>query len=180
MRASLVSSARWTTPGHPRARPVTVRAAVAAKRQPHSWPCGDAALATADFRDAAVRYGRVVGFDDAAITAAALLGLGEARYRLGDDDAALASWEAAVKVGETPSTYPAWRNVAAARVRNGDLAGAIEAYRQADRRAPPEDKPEIATRLGWLTKESATPEGGPPLLRPRPRRRARSSPSRRS
>jgi membrane associated rhomboid family serine protease len=117
----------------------------------------DAALAAGDFRDAAVRYGRVVGFDDPAMTAAALLGLGEARYRLDDDAAALASWEAAVKMGETPSSYAAWRNVAAARVRAGDLQGAIEAYRQADRRAPAEDKAEIATRLGWLTKEAGDP-----------------------
>jgi membrane associated rhomboid family serine protease len=114
----------------------------------------DGRLAAGDFRDAAVRYGRVVGFDDPALTAAALVGLGEARYRLDDDESALASWEAAVKLGETPSTYPAWRNVAAARVRAGDLPGAIEAYRQADRRAPPHDKAEIATRLGWLTKEA--------------------------
>ncbi len=118
----------------------------------------DTALAAGDFSDAAVRYGRVIGFDDAAITAAGLQGLGEARYRLGEDDSALASWEAAVKVGETPSTYPAWRNVAAARVRSGDLPGAIEAYRQADRRAPAQDKPEIATRLGWLIKESGDPK----------------------
>ena len=117
----------------------------------------DAALKAGEFADAAVRYGRVIGFDDAAITAAGLLGLGEARYRLGDDESALTSWEAAVKVGETPSTYPAWRNVAAARVRSGDLAGAIEAYRQADRRAPAQDKQEIATRLGWLVKESGDP-----------------------
>jgi membrane associated rhomboid family serine protease len=117
----------------------------------------DAALKAGEFADAAVRYGRVIGFDDAAITAAGLLGLGEARYRLGDDESALTSWEAAVKVGETPSTYPAWRNVAAARVRSGDLTGAIDAYRQADRRAPAQDKAEIATRLGWLVKESGDP-----------------------
>lgn len=115
---------------------------------------GDAALAAGDFRDAALRFGRVVGYDDPAITAAALIGLGEARYRLDDDDGALASWESAVKLGETPWTYLAWRNVAAARVRAGDLPGAIDAYRQAQRRAPPEDRAEIATRLGWLTKES--------------------------
>ena len=30
---------------------------------------------------------------------------------------------------ETPSTYAAWRNIAAARVRSGDLRGAIVAYR---------------------------------------------------
>jgi membrane associated rhomboid family serine protease len=118
----------------------------------------DAGLAAGEFHEAALRYGRVIGFDDPTITAAALLGLGEARYRLGDDDSALASWEAAVKLGETPSSYAAWRNVAAARVRGGDLPGAIEAYRQADRRAPAQDKAEIATRLGWLTKESGDPK----------------------
>ena len=114
----------------------------------------DAALAAGDLLDAAMRYGRVVGFDDPAVTGAALIGLGEARYRLDDDEAALASWEAATELPENPSTYLAWRNVAAARVRAQDLPGAIDAYRQADRRAPPADKQEIATRLGWLTKET--------------------------
>lgn len=115
---------------------------------------GDAHLASGDYRDAALAYSRVVGFDDATVTAAALLGLGEARLRLGDDDAALQAWQAAVQVGETPATYAAWRNIAAARVRGGDLSGAIDAYRQADRRAPPEDRAEIANRLGWLAKET--------------------------
>ena len=99
-------------------------------------------------------FARVVGFDDAAITAAALLGLGEARYRLDDEAAAVPVWTAVLQLGETPSTYTAWRNIAAARVRAGDLPGAIEAYREADRRAPHEDKAEIANRLGWLTKET--------------------------
>nr|MBA2700091.1 rhomboid family intramembrane serine protease [Chloroflexota bacterium] len=113
-----------------------------------------AALASGDHHDAAVRFARVVGFDDPAVTAAALLGLGEARYRLDDDGAAVAAWEAAVRLGDTPSTYPAWRNLASSRVRSGDLTGAIEAYRQANRLAPDADKAEIATRLGWLTKET--------------------------
>ncbi len=117
----------------------------------------DDALRAGEFRDAAVRYSRVVGFDDPAITAAALLGLGEARYRLDEEAAALASWEAAVQLGETPSAYVGWRNIAAARVRGGDLSGAIEAYREADRRAPAEDKPAIANRLGWLLKEQGDP-----------------------
>src|SRR3712207_773844 len=115
---------------------------------------GGTSLAAGDFRDAVARYARVVGFDDPEITASALLGLGEARYRLDEDAAALASWEMAVQLPENRSTYAAWRNVAAARVRGGDLRGAIDAYRQADRRAPPEDKGEIATRLGWLLKET--------------------------
>jgi rhomboid protease GluP len=115
---------------------------------------GDRLLAAGDHLEAAVRYGRVVGFDDAAVTAAALLGLGEARFRLGEDAAALASWKAVLQVGETRSSYPAWRNIAAANVREGDLHAAISAYRQAERRAPAADRPEIANRLGWLTKET--------------------------
>ncbi len=71
-----------------------------------------------------------------------------------DEDGALASWTAVTQLTETPSTYPAWRNVAAARVRSGDLRGAIAAYREADRRAPAADKAEIANRLGWLSKET--------------------------
>jgi membrane associated rhomboid family serine protease len=110
-------------------------------------------MASADFVDAARLYQRVIGFDDPAVTAAALLGLGEAWHRLDEDDRALATWEEATRLPETPSTYPAWRNVAAARVRAGDLRGAMAAYREADRRAPAADKPEIASRLGWLSKE---------------------------
>src|SRR3954468_20488617 len=76
-------------------------------------------MASGDYADAALFYRRVVGFDDVAVTAAALLGLGEARYRLDDDAAAIATWESILELPETPSTYAAWRNVAAARVRDG-------------------------------------------------------------
>jgi membrane associated rhomboid family serine protease len=114
---------------------------------------GDAMLAEGDHNEAALRFSRVIGFEDGALTAAALLGLGEARFRLGQDDAAIASWKAALQVGETPSSYAAWRNLAAASVREGDLRGAIGAYREAERRAPTADRAEIANRLGWLTKE---------------------------
>jgi membrane associated rhomboid family serine protease len=72
-----------------------------------------------------------------------------------DDEAgAVATWEAILELPESPSTYFAWREIAAARVRDGDLQGAIGAYREADRRAPIADKPEIANRLGWLAKET--------------------------
>lgn len=111
-------------------------------------------LASGDYRDAAVHYRRVVGFDDPTVTAAALLGLAETLYRLDEDDSAIATWESILELPETPSTYHAYRNIAAARVREGDLQGAISAYREADRRAPREDKPEIANRLGWLAKET--------------------------
>ncbi len=82
-----------------------------------------------------------------------MIGLGEALHRLDEDDQALGQWEAATQLAENEHTYTAWRNVAAARVRGGDLRGALNAYREADRRAPQADKPEIAARMGWLSKE---------------------------
>jgi len=115
---------------------------------------GSELLASGDFADARLHFYRVIGFDDPVITAAALLGLGEAHYRLDDEAQAVSSWNAVLELPETPSTYAAWRNIAAARVREGDLNGAITAYREADRRAPSEDKAEIAGRLGWLNKET--------------------------
>ena len=71
-----------------------------------------------------------------------------------DEDGAVATWKAILELGETPSTYPAWRNLAASYVRAGELDPAMRAYREADRRAPEADKAEIATRLGWLAKET--------------------------
>ena len=112
-----------------------------------------ALMGTADFVDAARIYQRVIGFDDRAITTAAMVGLGEALHRLDDDQSALDQWQAATQLPDNPYTYAAWRNVAAARVRAGDLNGALAAYREADRRAPSEDKAEIASRMGWLAKE---------------------------
>ena len=115
---------------------------------------GAALLEAGDFQEALATYVRVIGFDDPEVTAAALLGSAQARYRLDDEDAAVRTWEAILELPETTSTYHAWRNIAAARVREGDLNGAILAYREADRRAPTADKPEIANRLGWLAKET--------------------------
>jgi rhomboid protease GluP len=110
-----------------------------------------------DFGDAARHYQRVIGFDDVAVTGAGLLGLGNALHRLDRDTEALQVWEQAAELPDNPSTYPAWRNVAGARVRAGDNRGALDAYREADRRAPAADKAEIASRLGWLSKETGDP-----------------------
>jgi len=110
-------------------------------------------MISADYLDAARLYQRVVGFNDAAVTGAAMVGLGEALHRMDHDEQALGQWEAATELAENEHTYAAWRNVAAARVRAGDLRGALNAYREADRRAPRDDKAEIANRMGWLSKE---------------------------
>ena len=111
-------------------------------------------LSAGEFADAFNHYRRVIGFDDPEVTAAALLGAAQSRFRMDDEAGAVATWEAILELPETPTTYYAWREIAAARVRDGDLQGAIAAYREADRRAPLADKPEIANRLGWLAKET--------------------------
>ena len=80
--------------------------------------------------------------------------MGNALYRLDRDGEALDAWERVTAMGETPATYRAWRQVAAARVRAKDLEGALDAYRQCERRAPAADKGLIASRLGWLSKET--------------------------
>ncbi len=120
---------------------------------------GDRLLAAGDIEAAGGYYQRVVGFDDRAVTAAAMFGVANVLYRLDRDADALATWREVVKLGETPSSYPAWRQIAAALVRDGDLRGAAAAYREADRRAPAEDKAEIASRLGWLAKETGDSRG---------------------
>ena len=94
----------------------------------------------------------VIGFDDPAVTAAAYVGFGEALYRM-TVTTPRSTWEQATRLPDNPSTYLAWRNVAAGKVRAQDLRGAFEAYKEAERRAPDQDKTEIATRLGWLSKE---------------------------
>ena len=121
---------------------------------------GDELLATADFGPAAQHYQRVVGASpDAEQTAAALFGLGTAAYRLDQEDAALATWQRILSLPETPYTYRAWREIASARVRDRDLVGAQRAYLEAQRRAPQEDRAEIASRLGWLAKETGDTRG---------------------
>jgi len=119
----------------------------------------DVLLAASEFDAARAHYARLVGFPDAAITGAALLGTGEALYRLDDEAGALWSWEQVTRLPENPSGYAAWRQVAAARVRAGTLRTAFQAYKEAERRAPAQDRAEIASRLGWLSKELGDTHG---------------------
>jgi membrane associated rhomboid family serine protease len=115
---------------------------------------GQARLEAGDPGPAGADFQRLVGHPDPAITGAALLGIGDALYRLDHEDQARSTWEQVTRLPENPSTYRAWRNLAGSRVRAGELDAAIKAYREADRRAPADDKQEIAARLGWLAKET--------------------------
>jgi membrane associated rhomboid family serine protease len=113
----------------------------------------DELLAVGEYDLARAAYTRLIGMPDPALTAAALVGAGEAMYRLDDEEGARQCWEQAARLPENPLTYRALRQVAAARVRAGDLRGARDAYVEAERRAPADERAEIASRLGWLNKE---------------------------
>lgn len=115
---------------------------------------GRAALEAGDYQLAIADFQRVTGHPEPEITAAALVGTGDALFRMDDEAGAARAWQAATDLPESPSTYQAWRRLAGVRVRAGELKEAIDAYRQADRRAPADDKAEIAARLGWLAKET--------------------------
>jgi membrane associated rhomboid family serine protease len=99
-------------------------------------------------------YSRATYIADRDVSAAGFYGLGNVLYRLDRETEAREAWERATSIGETPVAYRAWRQVAAARVREGDLRGALDAYRQCEKRAPRDDRAEIASRLGWLNKET--------------------------
>ena len=84
---------------------------------------------------------------------AALIGKGTAQYRMDDEAGALVNWQHAAEL-DGPLAWYAWRSAAEQHVRDGDLEEAINAYREADRRAPQEERGAIANRIAWLLKET--------------------------
>jgi membrane associated rhomboid family serine protease len=90
---------------------------------------------------------------DPGVAGAALLAVGSARYRNDDEDGALTAWLQAAELGG-PTAWLGWRSAAEQHVRNGDLEDAIGAYREADRRAPAQERGAIANRIAWLLKET--------------------------
>ena len=90
--------------------------------------------------------------DRDAVSQAWLL-IGTARYRTDDEAGALAAWQQAAEAGGDHA-WLGYRSVAEQHVRDGQLADAIEAYREADRRAPPAERGPIANRIAWLLKET--------------------------
>jgi membrane associated rhomboid family serine protease len=90
---------------------------------------------------------------DPEVAGPALLALGAARYRLDDEAGALAAWQQAANSGSRIA-WLGWRSAAEQHVRDGNLDEAIEAYREADHRAPPVERGAIANRIAWLLKET--------------------------
>jgi membrane associated rhomboid family serine protease len=104
--------------------------------------------------DALSLYSRATACSDRDVVAAGYFGIGNALYRMDREAEAREAWQRATSFGDTPVAYRAWRQVAAALVREGNVRGAIDAYRQCEKRAPKEDRAEISSRLGWLNKET--------------------------
>ena len=95
----------------------------------------------------------LTGHPDRSLAADAWLAIGTARYRADDEPGALAAWQQAANT-DASSSWLGWRSVAEQLVRDGDLEGAIGAYREADRRAPAPERGAIANRIAWLLKET--------------------------
>jgi membrane associated rhomboid family serine protease len=104
--------------------------------------------------EAAIRIlGALTGHPDPELAGEAWLLIGTARYRTDDEAGALAAWLSAARAGGR-TAWLGWRSAAEQYVRDGDLESAISAYREADRRAPPDERGAIANRIAWLLKET--------------------------
>src|SRR5438105_5064475 len=90
---------------------------------------------------------------DREVAGEAWLLIGQARYRTDDEAGALAAWQQAANGGGSDAWLGS-RRVAEQLVRDGKLEDAIAAYRDADRRAPPDERGAIANRIAWLLKET--------------------------
>jgi len=95
----------------------------------------------------------LTGHPDPDLAGEAWHAIGTARYREDDEPGALSAWQAAANAGGR-NAWLGYRSVAEQLVRDGDLESAISAYREADRRAPPDERGAIANRIAWLLKET--------------------------
>ena len=112
--------------------------------------------------------------DDRILAERAAYGAAEALLRLERDDEAAEYLEIAVNSTDQELRFLALRRRAMEEVRRGDLAVALATYRQAEGSAPTSAaRAEIASRIGWLTKET----GGSSLRSQAAFRRARGVPA---
>jgi len=95
----------------------------------------------------------LTGHPDPDLAGDAWQAIGTARYREDDEPGALAAWQAAANAGGR-NAWLGYRSVAEQLVRDDELEAAITAYREADRRAPPDERGTIANRIAWLLKET--------------------------
>jgi membrane associated rhomboid family serine protease len=136
------------------------------------------ALDRGDAEGAALAFAAAVAgatpSDDRALAERAAYGAAEALLRLERDDEAAEYLEIAAHSEDRELRFLALRRRAMEEVRRGELPVALATYRQAEGDAPTSAaRAEIASRIGWLTKET----GGSSMRAEAAFRRARGVPS---
>jgi len=136
------------------------------------------ALDRGDAEGAALAFAAAVAgatpSDDRALAERAAYGAAEALLRLERDDEAAEYLEIAAHSEDRELRFLALRRRAMEEVRRGELPVALATYRQAEGDAPTSAaRAEIASRIGWLTKET----GGSSMRAQAAFRRARGVPS---
>lgn len=116
---------------------------------------GADALDAGDAEVALECFWRAAGSGDLNLAGRASIGAAEALVRLGRDDEARELLQGASQSGEQEVRFVARRRLAAIHVTAGRLHEALAEYQRAERDAPSERaRAEVASRIGWLTKET--------------------------
>jgi len=116
---------------------------------------GADALDAGDVEVALECFWRAAGSGDLNLAGRASIGAAEALVRLGRDDEARELLQGASQSGEQEVRFVARRRLAALHVTAGRLHDALAEYQRAERDAPSERaRAEVASRIGWLIKET--------------------------
>jgi membrane associated rhomboid family serine protease len=116
---------------------------------------GADALDAGDAEAALERFWRAAGSGDLNLAGRASIGAAEALVRLGRDDEARELLHGASQSGEQEVRFVARRRLAALHVTAGRLQDALGEYQRAERDAPNDRaRAEVASRIGWLIKET--------------------------
>lgn len=116
---------------------------------------GADALDRGDAEAALELFWRAAGSGDLNLAGRASIGAAESLIRLGRDDEAQELLQGASQSGEQDVRFVARRRLAALYVTAGRLQDALAEYQRAERDAPNDRaRAEIASRIGWLIKET--------------------------
>ena len=116
---------------------------------------GADALDAGDAEAALQLFWRAAGSGDLNLAGRASIGAAESLVRLGRDEEARELLHGASQSGERDVRFVARRRLAALHVTAGRLQDALGEYQRAERDAPNDRaRSEVASRIGWLIKET--------------------------
>ena len=116
---------------------------------------GADALDAGDAEAALQLFWRAAGSGDLNLAGRASIGAAESLVRLGRDEEARELLQGASQSGERDVRFVARRRLAALHVTAGRLQDALGEYQRAERDAPNDRaRSEVASRIGWLIKET--------------------------